>query len=149
MTLGTKLRHYTTKVGQKAHKIATLADKVGRMPLIGGEAKEVAHYAHIAEAVAQDVGDIGRRTGTFQAGGKVSTAKQHAGDAIKDYARGGVAGVAGGLVGRGYAHLATHHIGSGAKLLHQAHEQVRSRDVVAEGGRLTRSAGHHLRRFQR
>ena len=131
MTLGTKIRNITSKVGQKAGRIASLADKVGRLPFGLGEklmpeAQDLSKYAHLVESGAEAVGDVGTKTGAFRKGGQVA---EH------PPAR------------RGYAHLATHHLGSGAKLLHQAHEQLRSRDVISEGGRLTRSAGHHIRRF--
>ena len=148
MTLGTKLRQFTTKVCQKSGRIASLADKVGRLPLgIGEEARNIARYATMAQAVAKDVGDIGTKTGTFQRGG-ITTGM------IEGLTKGTAIGGSERhsflpALGRGYAHLATHQIGSGAKLLSQAHNQLRSRDVVSEGGRLTRSAGHHLRRFQR
>lgn len=140
MTLGTKIRNITSKVGQKAGRIASLADKVGRLPFGLGEklmpeAHDLSKYAHLVESGAEAVGDVGTKTGAFRKGGQVRSAMN-----------------GGHLVprapsGRGYAHLATHHLGSGAKLLHQAHEQLRSRDVISEGGRLTRSAGHHIRRF--
>ena len=133
MTLGTKIRNITSKVGQKAGRIASLADKVGRLPFGLGEklmpeAHDISKYAHLVESGAEAVGDVGTKTGAFRKGGQVAVQGNPP-------AR------------RGYAHLATHHLGSGAKLLHQAHEQLRSRDVISEGGRLTRSAGHHIRRF--
>ena len=140
MTLGTKIRNITSKVGQKAGRIASLADKVGRLPFGLGEklmpeAQDLSKYAHLVESGAEAVGDVGTKTGAFRKGGQVRSAMN--GGHLDPNFRGG----------RGYAHLATHHLGSGAKLLHQAHEQLRSRDVISEGGRLTRSAGHHIRRF--
>lgn len=141
MTLGTKIRNITSKVGQKAGRIASLADKVGRLPFGLGEklmpeAHDLSKYAHLVESGAEAVGDVGTKTGAFRKGGRVSEHLQEGFNVPRHPpAR------------RGYAHLATHHLGSGAKLLHQAHEQLRSRDVISEGGRLTRSAGHHIRRF--
>ena len=100
------------------------------------EAQDISKYAHLVESGAAVVGDVGTKTGAFRKGGQVRSA-MNGGHLLSQVLPSG----------RGYAHLATHHLGSGAKLLHQAHEQLRSRDVISEGGRLTRSAGHHIRRF--
>jgi hypothetical protein len=143
MRIGQKFAAKVHRIGEKARLVGRLAQKVSSLPTflvgedvkkaaedVGGLAGKVGSKADQAEGILTP-GGLHQPHQKAQVGGLVAAAKP----VVSALARGAA------------SHLATHRIGSGAKILHQAHEQLRSRDIISEGGALTRSAGRHLRRF--
>tara|TARA_R110000803_G_scaffold9659_1_gene30327 strand:- start:405 stop:896 length:492 start_codon:yes stop_codon:yes gene_type:complete len=163
MSLGTKIRSAVNSVGSKAKSIERIGHKAGHFvgrfnSHLGKEIDSIASDAAIAGSVAKDVGHIGTTTGLFFNGGRVlrESAKHSLAGAIGGGAVAGPMGALGGAIGgftgpiarTGFTHLATAGLGAHAKLLAQPHEQLRRRDVVTEGGRLSRQARSHLKSFR-
>jgi hypothetical protein len=149
MSLGSKIRGIVNTVGQKAKKISSLGHKAGKFvgtfdKSLGKDINEAADIADKVARVDKDVGDIGTTTGLFKKGGMTGHSQ-----AMK---MGGKAQVARALVGpvarTGLTHLATAGLGAGAKLLAQPHDQLRKRDIITEGGKLSRQARSHLKSFR-
>ena len=147
MAIGSKIRGIVNTVGRKSGQISSLGRKgakfIGRFDKSAGdELNHLAKDAEIAGQVAKDVGDIGTKTGTFKKGGLIP------GRAPTRAQFQTMASMAGPVSRTGMTHLATAGLGASAKLLSQTHEQLRRRDVVTEGGRLTRGAAKHLRSYR-
>ena len=161
MSLGTKIRSVVNAVGKKSKSIGRIGHKAGKMvgrfdKSAGAEINEIADDAAIAGSVAKDVGHIGTTTGLFQKGGMVASKQGIHGTTrgeVRKTARRAYEGTSaspftGPVARTGLTHLATAGLGAGAKLLAQPHEQLRRRDIIAEGGRLSRQARSHLKSFR-
>jgi len=166
MTLGTKIRGFVSAVGNKSATISRLGHKAGKFvgkfdKGLGKELNEVGDIADKVARVDKDVGDIGTTTGLFKKGGVIKTAGMSAvSGAIGGGAVGGPVGAMGGALGGGIAglvgpiartglsHLATAGIGASSRILSQPIEQLRKRDVITEGGKLSRQARSHLKGFR-
>lgn len=149
MSLGSKIRGIVNTVGQKAKKISSLGHKAGKFvgtfdKSLGKDINEAADIADKVARVDKDVGDIGTTTGLFKHGGMTGQSQ-----AMKNGGRAQVARALVGPVARtGLTHLATAGLGAGAKLLAQPHDQLRKRDIITEGGKLSRQARSHLKSFR-
>ena len=168
-TVGQKAKKISS-IGHKAGKFVGKFDKS-----LGREINEGADIADKVARVDKDVGDIGTTTGLFKKGGITQSAlRQGARGALGGMAMGPAGALAGGLAGfargqsamsggevrqqarrfvgpiarTGLTHLATAGLGASAKLLSQPHEQLRKRDIITEGGKLSRQARSHLKSFR-
>ena len=144
MSLGSKIRGIVNTVGQKAKKISSLGHKAGKFvgtfdKSLGKDINEAADIADKVARVDKDVGDIGTTTGLFKKGGMTGQAQ-----AVGRTAR----ALVGPVARTGLTHLATAGLGAGAKLLAQPHDQLRKRDIITEGGKLSRQARAHLKSFR-
>jgi len=150
MGLGSKIRGVVNMVGQKSKLISKLGHKgagvVGLFDKTAG--KDLNQVANIADKVGkidQAVGAFGKKTHLFKQGGQVPHSQSAmSGGEIRQQARRFVGPVA----RTGLTHLATAGLGAGAKLLAQPHDQLRKRDIITEGGKLSRQARAHLRGFR-
>ena len=137
MSLGTKIRSAVNSVGNKSKSIGRIGHKAGKFvgkfdKSAGAELNELADDSAMAGSVAKDVGHIGKTTGTNRSARSQTSASPFTGPVART----------------GLTHLATAGLGAGAKLLAQPHEQLRRRDIIAEGGRLSRQARSHLKSFR-
>lgn len=151
MSLGSKIRGIVNTVGQKAKKISSIGHKAGKFvgkfdKSLGREINEGADIADKVARVDKDVGDIGTTTGLFKKGGMTGQAQAvgQTAQAVGQTARRFV----GPIARTGLTHLATAGLGAGAKLLAQPHDQLRKRDIITEGGKLSRQARAHLKSFR-
>jgi len=135
-------------VGQKSKLISKLGHKgAGVVGLLDKSAgKDLNQVADIADKVGkidEAVGAFGKKTHLFKQGGQVPQSAMSGGE-IRQQARRFVGPVA----RTGLTHIATAGLGAGAKLLAQPHDQLRKRDIITEGGKLSRQARAHLRGFR-
>ena len=147
MGFGSKIRGIVNQVGQKSRKISSLGHKAGKAVSffdkgLGRDINQAADIADKVGKVAGSVSDIGKTTGLFKHGGM--TPQAMAVGQVKDKAR----ALVGPIARTGLTHLATAGLGAGAKLLAQPHDQLRKRDVITEGGKLSRQARAHLKSFR-
>jgi len=150
MGFGSKIRGIVNQVGQKSRKISSLGHKgAGVVGLFDkSAARDLNKVADIADKVGKvgsAVGAFGKKTHLFKHGGQVPHSQSAmSGGEIRQQARRFVGPVA----RTGLTHLATAGLGAGAKLLAQPHDQLRKRDIITEGGKLSRQARAHLRGFR-
>ena len=147
MGFGSKIRGIVNQVGQKAKKISSLGHKAGKFvgtfdKSLGQDINQAADIADKVARVDKDVSDIGKTTGLFKKGGM--TPQAMAVGQVKDKAR----ALVGPIARTGLTHLATAGLGASAKLLAQPHDQLRKRDIITEGGKLSRQARSHLKSFR-
>ena len=150
MSFGSKIRGVVNTVGQKAKKISSLGHKAGKFVgtfdrSLGKEINQAADVADKVARVDKDVGDIGPTPGLFTHGGVTGRLRQQA---VRTAASAGARALVGPVARTGLTHLATAGLGAGAKLLAQPHDQLRKRDIITEGGKLSRQARAHLKSFR-
>tara|TARA_R110000787_G_scaffold38319_5_gene96700 strand:+ start:3334 stop:3795 length:462 start_codon:yes stop_codon:yes gene_type:complete len=153
MSLGTKIRSAVNAVGSKSKSIGRIGHKAGKFvgkfdKSAGAELNELADDSAMAGSVAKDIGHIGTTTGLFQKGGMVASKQGIMGTNRSARSQTSASPFTGPVARTGLTHLATAGLGAGAKLLAQPHEQLRRRDIIAEGGRLSRQARSHLKSFR-
>tara|TARA_R110000822_G_scaffold5114_1_gene22110 strand:+ start:1282 stop:1782 length:501 start_codon:yes stop_codon:yes gene_type:complete len=166
MSIGSKIRSAVNSVGKKSASVGRIGHKAGNFvgkfdSHLGKQINDLANTSEKVASVAKDVGHIGTTTGLFFNGGRVlrESAKHSLAGAIGGGAvagpmgaLGGASRMGGGFTGpiarTGLTHLATAGLGASSRLLAQPHEQLRRRDVVTEGGRLSRQARSHLKSFR-
>ena len=151
MGFGSKIRGIVNQVGQKSRKISSLGHKAGKAVSIfdkslGKDINQAADIADKVSKVAGSVSDIGKTTGLFKHGGMTghSQSAMTGGEVKSKMAR----ALVGPIARTGLTHLATAGLGASAKLLAQPHDQLRKRDIITEGGKLSRQARAHLKSFR-
>ena len=154
---------FDKSAGKDLNQVADIADKVGKVDEAVGAFGKKTHLFKKGGVVgraenALKQGAMGALGGGM-AMGPIGALGGGLGGAMGGFARGQSAMSGGeirqqarrfvGPVSRtGLTHLATAGLGAGAKLLAQPHDQLRKRDIITEGGKLSRQARAHLRGFR-